>query len=189
MDPSEDQIQLFQQKAKAMDVETQPQRSTWLEIPQHYQRESYDLLLCRGNSFIYAAGGWNEHQEVNKEKSFKLYEETLRIFHESLRTGGFLYVDKFKDNEENGETTFAQVLIDDKPIELTFSHNINRELNTRQVYFFTKRSNGTKDGASNITYNLSEQELIELFGQVGFRNIKKLKLETEKHFDAYLAQK
>jgi 2-polyprenyl-3-methyl-5-hydroxy-6-metoxy-1,4-benzoquinol methylase len=60
MDAMDDEIKVFTKKAKKKGLKTKCKKLTWLEIPQYYKKENYNLVFCRGNSFIYAAGGWNK---------------------------------------------------------------------------------------------------------------------------------
>lgn len=186
MDMSLDQIQLFRHKAVSMSIDAEVRWLSWHHLPQN--QNAYDMLLCRGNSLIYADGGWNGRKDVDSQHSLRTCEKTLRRFHGSLSTDGFLYVDKFKDNEKDEETTFAEILVDGAPMDLMFSHRIDRESNTRYATFSMKRG-GVKETIPNTAYNLSGEELCQLCRNAGFRDVIKLDMETERFFDVFLAQK
>lgn len=57
MDAFQDEVDLFHKKAKALGLKAKAKKAYWSEIPNLYPKESYDLVMCRGNSFIYAGGG------------------------------------------------------------------------------------------------------------------------------------
>ena len=189
MDASEDEIKVFNKKAKKKDLKLECKKLEWLEMPKHYKKNNYDFMFCRGNSFIYAAGGWNKHKEVNKEESLKKYKDTLKVFYDLLNKNGILYLDKFKDSEIPHKTKVGTVQIKDKKYDLIFYNEIKKELNTRYAAMLLKDKNGMEKGLPNITYLLSEEEVIKILKEVGFKEVKEIILKTEGHFVVWLAKK
>jgi ubiquinone/menaquinone biosynthesis C-methylase UbiE len=186
LDASDDEINLFHKKAKKSELKIKCEKQKWLEIPIE-KNDFYKLVLCRGNSFIYAAGGWNEEIKINKKESLKLYEKTLKKFYGLLKQGGILYLDKFKDNETNGKELVGKIKINNENKNLFFFHEIKGD--ERRAAMLIEDGSGNSKGLPNITYNLSEFELKELLKKVGFKNIKKINLYGETHFDIFIAKK
>lgn len=87
MDAMQDEIDVFMGKAQKSKLKVNYKRGFWEELPKLY-RDKYDLLMCRGNSFIYADHGWNQEIEIIPEKSLAKFLEILKIFYGSLRGGG-----------------------------------------------------------------------------------------------------
>jgi glycine/sarcosine N-methyltransferase len=189
MDAMDDEIKVFNKKAKEKGLKDRCKKLTWLEIPKVYKNNHYDLVFCRGNSFIYAGGGWNESQKINKRKSLEAYEKTLKIFYDLLDEGGLFYVDKFKDSEKPHKTKVGEVVIKNKKYDLLFYNEVKRKLRQRYAAMLLLDENGKEKGLPNITYLLSEKELIQMMKKVGFKNIKKTNLKSEGHFDIWLAKK
>ncbi|MBU2576691.1 MAG: methyltransferase domain-containing protein [Nanoarchaeota archaeon] len=189
MDSMQDEINVFSRKAKKKKLNLRCKKLTWLQIPKHYKKNYYDFSFCRGNSFIYAAGGWNKSQKVDAKKSLKLYEETLKIFYDLLKDGGLLYIDKFKDSEKPHKTKVVEIQIKDKKYDLIFYNEIKNKLNIRSSAMLLRDKTGKEIGLPNITYLLSKKELMNMLRKVGFSSIKEMSFKSEKHFDIILAKK
>jgi len=189
MDAMDDEIKVFHSKAKEKRIKIRCKKLRWLQIPKHYPKNKYNFVFCRGNSFIYASGGWNSYKKVNKKESLRKYEKTLQIFYNLLNDNGILYIDKFKDKEKPGKTKVGVVKIGEKEYELLFYTEIKKKLNIRQAQMIMIDENGKERGLPNITYLLTMQELIKMLKKVGFKKVKKIKLKSEKHFDILLAYK
>jgi hypothetical protein len=188
MDLMEDEIEVFKERALENGVSHEISKIAWKEIPENYEKETYDFIFCRGNSFIYADGGWNKNQEVNRESSLESYEETLKIFYDALKSGGYLYVDKFPDNEKLQKETVAKIKVEGKLEELIFFTEKMPEKRMRKASMIRKNSDAIETGIPNVTYNLSGTELEEMMRKIGFE-FEKIKIKSETHFDVWLARK
>ena len=185
LDISGDEIKLFNQRADKLNLSIKCKKGAWLDIPKLFEQNTYDFIFCRGNSFIYAAGGWNEKIEIDKQKSLDSCLETLKIFHDTLKIGGYLYLDKFKDNEVAGKEKVCKIQIGEKGEEnLIFQTQRLSEKDMRRAALILGEEKFEK-----ATYNLTEPETEELFEKAGFQENNKLDLSSEKHFVAWLAKK
>ena len=189
MDASEDEIAVFSKKAKEKNINIKCKMLLWEDIPKNYKINNYDFAFCRGNSFIYAAGGWNKPQQINKEESLSKYKETLKIFFDLLKDGGILYIDKFKDSEKPHKTKVGDVFVGDKKYELLFYNEVNTEKNERYAAMLMKDKDGKLKGLPNMTYLLNGEELEQMLREVGFKKIEKIELKSENHFDVWLCHK
>ncbi len=187
MDLMEDQIRVFKKRAKALGVSDDVEKRSWAEIPERYARENYDFVFCRGNSFIYAGGGWNRDQKV--ERDLGAFAETLKNFYDVLKVGGFLYIDKYPDGERPHKDVVAKVRINEKEEDLIFYTNRVSEKGFREASMLLRDGEGRERGVMNRTYDLKEEELERMVRSVGFRKIERLSLESEKNFVVWLAQK
>lgn len=189
MDASDDMLSEFKNKASEKGLDISCKKLKWSEIPRFYKKDSFDLAFCRGNSFIYAAGGWNEFKNVDSNVSLKAYEQTLKNFYDILKTGGVLYIDKFKDDEIPGKALVGKVIISGEAYDLLFYTEIKRQEGFRRASMLLRDKNGKEEGLPNMTYILGLPDLINLLKKVGFKEIKKLNLKSETHFDVLVAKK
>jgi hypothetical protein len=189
MDAMDDEIVEFSKKAKEKKLKLKCKKAFWLEIPKNYPKNHFDLALCRGNSFIYAAGGWNKFNKVDSDKSIELYEKTLKIFYDSLKKGGYLYIDKFKDSEIPSKVNVGKAIIEGKKFDLLFYTEINRKKGFRRASMILRDENGKEGGLPNMTYILTLPELEKMLKNVGFKEVKKLEIKNETHFDILLCRK
>ena len=60
VDMSEDTIKPFYESLKELGIEHKVVKSTWLDLGKHFPVASFDMVFNRGNTIVYADGGWNE---------------------------------------------------------------------------------------------------------------------------------
>lgn len=188
-DGSDDEIDLFNDKAKKLELNIVSKKVMWSDLDKKFPENSFDFILCRGNSFIYAAGGWNEEIEIDKGKSLAEYKKTLDIFYKILKPGGYLYVDKFKDSETDHREKVGEIQINDSdPEDLVFwTHRIiDRDIRKASMLRIKDR---IEDGIPNVTYDLKFNELEKMIKDVGFSGIDFIDIPSEKHFDILIARK
>ncbi len=189
MDLMDDEIQVFKKRAKELKVSSQIKKTSWKQIPRYYKKESYDFLFCRGNSFIYADGGWNKKQTINKKSSIDSYKKTLKNFYDVLKKGGYLYIDKFPDNEKPHKDVVAQIKVGQKEKEdLIFYTKKIPSKRYREAMMIRRTPEGKETGLPNMTYDLREDELESMMREIGFK-VKKINLKSETHFKVWLAKK
>lgn len=189
MDPLDDEIRVFKRKARKMEVSPQIRKIYWEDIPDSYKNKQFDFIFCRGNSFIYADGGWNERKTVSASSSLKSYKKTLQIFYNQLNEGGYLYLDKFPDNEKPHKDKVGKIQIGDKePEELFFYTQKKTSKRYREASMIRRKPNGKESGLPNQTFDLKETEVDQMLKEVGFK-IQRLNLKSEKHFVVWLARK
>ncbi|MBW2972060.1 class I SAM-dependent methyltransferase, partial [Candidatus Woesearchaeota archaeon] len=169
MDASDDMIALFLKKAAKEHLPAAITKMRWEQLPGHFEAETYDLLLCRGNSFVYAAGGWMSEQAQTREASMSAYIDTLKKFRSMLKKEGFLYIDKWKDSEVEGRHVIGPEI----HFEVT-----RPEPHTRKARLIAEDS-GRKTVFPASAYALSEAELEELILDAGFRSCDKIDIPSE----------
>jgi cysteine desulfurase/selenocysteine lyase len=191
-DKSKEMTQPFVETLKEKGIKHNVEISTWLDLSKHFKKESFDMLFNRGNSFIYAAGGWNnEKVETNKIGAFKIFKKTLEAYFDLLKKGGYLYIDKFRDSEIPADKTVAKlnILSKKESKEVVFSVERKPEEGIRHARMLLRDKTGKDVGTRYIAIDLTENELEDLLKEAGFSEIKKLSLNNEKQFVAYLAKK
>ena len=181
----------FKNRLKELGIKHNVVQSSWLELGKHFPDQSFDMIFNRGNTIIYANGGWDEHVKVDKNKTLKILEKTLKVYYNLLKPGGYLYVDKFRDSEIPDSKTAARLNIKDEGIKKDLIFNVERkpQEGVRSASLTLRDNDYSENFLSSVSYDLSEDELFDLLKKVGFSEIKKIKLEEEKHFVVWLAQK
>lgn len=189
-DKSSEMIEPFVRELREANIQHQTTISTWLDLPKHFQNESFDMLFNRGNTLIYAAGGWNERKVVNQKSAIDVLRKTLKVYYDLLKPGGYLYVDKFRDDEVPAKKVVARLDITKKESEdIVFYVERKPENNIRFAQMLLRNSKGKEEGLPNMAYDLSEDELETLLHDVGFKKVERLLLASERHFVVWLAQK
>jgi len=191
-DMSEDTIKPFYESLKELGIEHKVVKSTWLDLGKHFPVASFDMVFNRGNTIVYADGGWNEPYKSNREKTLNALLETLKIYYELLKPGGYLYVDKFRDSEIPDKKVVARLNIEDSSEQKGIVFYVERkpEENIRVAQLALRDNQGNEKGLLDGTvYDLSESEMEDLLKKAGFATIEKLKLKEERHFVVWLAKK
>jgi hypothetical protein len=190
MDFSDAEIKVFKRKAKLFKSKLKCKKLSWFDIPKVYKKESFDFIFNRGNSFIYASGGWEEKKGKTKNSvALANYKKVLKIFYDSLRSEGWVYIDKFKDNEKKSKELVGKVVVGKENYNWYFYRNPNREDKVRDAKMIFENRGGTKPIVEFRTYLLTFKEMINIMKKIGFRNIKKIRLSSEVDFDILIAQK
>ena len=184
--------ELFNKNAKKENVLVKCEKKLWQEIPHTEEPRSYDFIFCRGNSFIFAVGGWDKTSpDIDMKKVMRDYADTMKIFADMLKDGGYMYIDKFKDSEQGHREKFATIKSGDREEDLIFSSDRSQGDGFRRVYMERYIGRDTVSKESRITYDLSNTELVELAKKAGFSEVNQINkaIEEEKHFDVWLVIK
>lgn len=189
-DKNKRMIKSFSADLQKLGIKHKTTITSWSNLNKHYKKESFNFIFNRGNSIIYANGGWNEQIKINKENSLNKLKQTLQIYHTLLKKGGYLYVDKYKDDEVPSKKTVATLKINKTKEKKDIIFYVERkpENNLRYAQMLLRDEFGIEKGIPNMAYDLTEDEMESLLKEVGFR-VQKLNLKSEKHFVVWLAQK
>lgn len=184
--------ELFNKNAKKEGVQISCKKKLWQEIPQTVEQGSYDFVFCRGNSFIFAGGGWDEiSSEIDMREVMKNYVDTMKIFVDMVRKGGYMYLDKFKDSEQGHREKLATIKVGGREEDLIFSSDRSQGDGLRRVFMERVVGEDIVSKESRITYDLSGVELVDMAKKAGFSEITQINaaVSEEKHFDVWLAKK
>jgi len=189
-DKNPNMIVPFQTSLKEQGINHTTVISAWLDLPKYFKKESFDLLFNRGNTFIYAAGGWNEMIPVNREETLAAMKQTLKVYYDLLKPGGHLYIDKFRDSEIPDKKVVARLNIENKADQEDIIFYVERkpEQSVRFAQMLLRDKNGKEKGLPNVAYDLSEDEMETLLTEAGFK-VNRLSVKSERHFVVWLAQK
>ncbi len=182
---------LFDQNAKKEGQDVTCKKALWEELPELVSPGEYDFVFCRGNSFIYAGGGWSETSGFDIEKVRADYIKTAKIFAGMLKAGGYMYIDKFKDSELGYREKLATIKVGSNLEDLVFFSERSPESKLRKASVQRMAGGDVTNFEVKITYDLSKEELINFLKEGGFSDVEVINSEVpeEKHFDVWLAKK
>jgi len=190
MDESKDNVKPFLDDIKELGINHKTTICPWLDMKKHYKSNSFDFMLNRGNSFIFANGGLLEKIPVDKKKTLQAMKKTLKIYYDLLKKGGYLYIDKYRDSEVPSEKVVAKLKIKETKEEKNVVFNVERNPseNYRYASIILRDKQGDDSTVFNKVYDLTEDEMESLLKEVGFK-VEKINLKSEKHFVVWLARK
>ena len=165
LDASVDMVELYNCRSADLGLISRCTHGRWQELPRLLPGQKYDLLICRGNSFRHAAGGWNK-AEKGFPNADAAYHETLQIFREALKPGGRLYVDISRDPTNHREM-ICWIDVEGRHEQLNFV--IEQDGAVRRASFIRVSPDGTEIKLPNSAPALVPYELEQLIKKAGFR--------------------
>lgn len=184
-DGSKRMIDRFVEKARSENVSIKPEQLKWDELSSHYWN-SFDIVMCRGSSLIYA-GGWDNKLSDNREIIFS----SLKNFYECLKPGGFLYVDTTSSRTMKRTSPeyniYQSQVINGLEVKLEETIKTDREKQLR-IWEPIVTINNVKHSLLRYSYYLLHSELKEMLKACGFSKIEKKKISGE-HYDVFIAHK
>ncbi len=189
LDGSSRMVELFNRNAQQMGIDGKSRLVRWSELPGDYEGKAW-VLLCRGNSLIYAGGSWGEKDiEFDAIAAKDALQKTLERFYGCIKKGGFLYVDKFNKDEIPREVKKGFVEVDGKNEQLLWKveHDLDRRLRTWTL--IRESATGERLCYPNKGYFLMYEELRGMLLKAGFGSVEEVRLESEKNFTVMIAYK
>lgn len=185
-----DEVELYNKRSLERGLTSTCKEAMWSELPSKFEVGKYDLLLCRGNSFIYANGGWNQETIIDPSNAIAGYTDTARIFARMLKPGGFLYIDKFTDSETTHKEKVAHIQVkNEEPEDIVFWTERLSEQKLRRASMLRRQKDGSEASIPNVSYDLTFPELDVILKNAGFIEISPISLSSEKIFETLLARK
>ncbi len=133
---------------------------------------------------------WNIKKPKLKKESIK---KTLVEFYKLLNTDGLVYIDIINKKEFDKEKypiieEFGEKIIDGKRVKVTWEllHDYKEKI---RVWKSIVVSNGKKHEFVNYGYLLRHEELVKLMEEVGFRDVKEVKIDGEKNYNVFVGYK
>jgi SAM-dependent methyltransferase len=101
-DGSPEMLARFRRNAAAAGVAVRPRRHRWEELARHYAA-SFDVVMCRGSSLIYA-GTWDSDARPSRDALERSVDSLVRC----LRPGGRMYVDTTRAEDLTARSTSSR---------------------------------------------------------------------------------
>jgi SAM-dependent methyltransferase len=109
LDASADMVEVYNRCAARHGLTSRCILGNWMEVANYFRPGSYELVICHGNTFIHAPGGWNR-DETSFPHAEKAYHDTLCAFRSMLAPHGYLYLDKSRDHDDPGTDEHRELI-------------------------------------------------------------------------------
>lgn len=162
-------------------------QSSWQELDKVIPPDSYDMLMCRGNSLPYAIS-WSVNQLCAPEEATKIIKQALINFKKILRPGGVLLVDKSEFESSGIYVIDKQGVVDSEKCQIHWVFVNDLELGIRRW----DQYNTVGEKTTCLTlYSLliTEEMLLNWLTDTGFVSVCKTPLKGENIYTVYTARK
>ena len=160
---------------------------SWENLDQVMAHNSYDMVMCRGNSLPYATS-WSVNQSCDPEKAKAIIQKALAQFFQILRPGGVLLVDK-----SSFESTGIYVVEKEGKIEGKNCHVHWVFLNDLELGIRRWDQYNTVEGKTACltvySFLITEEMLMDWLTQVGFVSVCETPLRGENVYTVFTARK
>jgi len=189
-DGDAEMLKLFRKNLTENSLNHRPILAKWRDLPSVFPRRKFDMLICGGNSFIYAGGHWNGDGMIDRKLALENMLETLKVFRGLLVPGGILLVDKPTDDERRRETRIARVRIaEGSSYTVYFSVKRDTAKRCRNAQILLRHEwTGKEIGVPNVAYILKDVELAELLFWAGFSSFEILPRVPGQHFQTWIVK-
>ncbi|MEU9237348.1 class I SAM-dependent methyltransferase [Streptomyces subrutilus] len=186
-DGSAAMLERFEINAKALGLDTKPILLDWADLGGAFP-EVFDLLICRGNSLVYA-NVWDDDNPVADASSIVGH---LKSMYGALKPGGFLYVDIPAESdvsrpdgriyhtpcEVSGRQVSVSEIISVIPDAGLRRWDVRMEIDD-EVFEFSRHS-----------HIFDEERLRQALGEAGFTEVMPLEGNTLRdHYQVFTARK
>ncbi len=182
-DGSELMLTEFKKRANSKHLDVKPLHILWENLGNEFHN-TFDVLLCRGNSLIYA-NAWDK-KHTNNLESIKL---ALKNFYACLKPDGLLYLDTTCEKnlqKSIEEIEYPPLRINGDEVKLYDKVILNKNKMIR-LWTPTIYINGTDYTIERRSYYLSHEKLDELLLDCGFHGVEKIDIPGE-HYDVFIAR-
>ena len=174
-DGSEAMLALFRRNAARAGVAVEPRRVLWQDLEATFGR-AFDLVICRGNSLIYA-GTWDDEAEPDRAA----LGVALGNFRDCLGPGGALYVDTIAGEAEAMERyAYPERRVEGRAVRVS---EVIRTDPARRIR--TWHPTITVDGVDyqfeRRSHYLLPDELVALLHDAGFREVRRHQLAGDPY--------
>ncbi len=177
-DASPQMLERFRLNAKEEGSSLLPLQARWEELDSLYPSR-FDVVMCRGSSFIYA-GTWDSAADPD----FSALERSLKSMAGCLRPGGRLYVDTTQEEdllvEDPGWTEHAPRIIDGHQIELRERVTSDPEAGVRR-WIVELTIDGEPFEVERKSHYLPHEKLIGLFEEAGLEDVGRADVTGERY--------
>lgn len=184
-DASGPMLDRFRLNARAAGVDLRPIRARWEELDSLYDN-AFDVVLCRGCSFLYA-GTFDD----NVDPDAAALDASLKSFLHVLRPGGRLYVDApLEENlgeEEPRWVEHAPRTIDGRRIEMRERISADRRARIRR-WEVELSIDGALFSLERRSHYMPHADLLELIRGAGFEHVARIEV-TGESYAVFVGQK
>ncbi len=160
---------------------------SWEHLDDVIAPDSYDMLMCRGNSLPYAAS-WSVNQVCDSEKAQVIIQKALAQFFKALRPGGVLLVDKSSFESAGIYVIQKEGVIEGKACQFhwVFVNDIQSGIRRWDQY------NTVEQETTCLTvysFLITEKMLLDWLTQTGFVSVCPTSIRGENIYTVFTARK
>lgn len=159
----------------------------WQNLDTAITPDSYDLVMCRGNSLPYATS-WSVNQSCDPDKAKIVIEKALAQFFKILRPGGSLLIDKSSFESTGIYVVEKTGTVEGKECHIHWVFVNDLELGIRRW----DQYNTVEESTECLTvYSLliTEEMLVDWLTKAGFVSICPISIRGENIYNAFTARK
>ncbi|PWQ93739.1 class I SAM-dependent methyltransferase [Leucothrix arctica] len=189
-DGVEGTVDFFKKKMIGAEVDIPCFYSKWEDLDGN-RPETYDAVLCRGNSFISINSYIDEVLDPPSfEESYDNMKKAVKAFHNSLSPGGVLYIDIPVKEVAKPEKPYSRVDTDNKTFEDKISGSYDPLTKIRELVIDSHNLiTGEKVYYKTYQYPISKEELYKLLDEAGFSKVLQSPVDEPQYMDAFVAFK
>lgn len=177
-DASGPMLERFKINARAADVDLSPIRLRWEELGSVYDQR-FDVVLCRGCSFLYA-GTYDD----NVDPDLSALTTSLDNFARALRSGGRVYVDvPLEENMGEEEPKWIEHeprTIDGRSIEMRERISADRHARVRR-WEVELSIDGSVFSLERRSHYMPHADLTRLIADAGFEDVTRVDVSGESY--------
>lgn len=175
-DGSADMLATFRHNAEQLGVSGQASCVLWEDLPSEFGYATQQLVLCRGNSLVYA-GNWDD--KIQDDECYRVIEDSLRGMFDVIAVGGDLIVDVAATQTLDRATYPVYTTPDGRTIQL--SEEVNESGPFGRLWVVDMLIDGESVGFPRTTsVYLSADLLREMLYKVGFDSVEEIKVPPER---------
>ncbi len=179
-DISTEMLDFFTQKTNEQQLDIPCYLSSWEALPDNIP-DTYDGILCRGNSLIYLSNIEFSHDLLAE----RLVRSFQGMFHQ-LNKGGLIYFDLPNPAHAKPAQSYQYEYSTDR-IATIVSYDPVR--NIRSTKNIQKHSDGSESATNFHAYSLDIEMVLSSLFDSGFAKIEKSPIAEASYVDAYIAWK
>jgi SAM-dependent methyltransferase len=168
----------FRENAETSGLDIEAKQARWEEVGDLYP-EQFDVVMCRGCSFIYA-GTYDE----NVNPSWQALEDSLHSFVKCLRSGGRLYIDlPSEDNLGDGNADWIELeprTVEGRRIEMRERLSANPEAGIR-YWHVELNVDGAPYFLERKSHYMPHAKLMNLFREAGLDEVDRVDVAGESY--------
>jgi SAM-dependent methyltransferase len=168
----------FRIKAETKGVQLRPVQARWEELGGLYP-ERFDVVMCRGSSFIYA-GTWDS----DADPDWSALEASVKSFAACLRPGGRLYIDTTQEEDLLYEDPKWEVhptrTIDGRQVDLRERVVTDRAAGVRR-WLAELSIDGDSFDFERKSHYLPHAELMTMLGEAGLDGVGRTEVTGERY--------
>lgn len=181
-DGSELMLEHFRRNAERQGVSPEATQSRWEELSTHHGEGRFDVVMCRGCSFLYA-GTWDADAEPDRT----ILATAMRQFVACVKPGGRLYIDIARaadlDDPEPQWTPQRTLIIGDHRVELREVVRNHPDKDIR-VWHSWLEVDGRSYEFERRSHFLRHEQLVDLMTTAGLVDVRPETVAGE-HYEVY----